>query len=243
MITGWKNQLLYRLSQKNYVVIVGAQKAGTTSLYNALESHSDVMRSTQKEQHFFDFYQPTKRRGLDYIRDPLNRYDYAGYEANWFDEGESTYIDATPIYCWWRGCLKKIRRYRRDAKVIMVLRDPVDRAISQYKMEVGRGYEDRTLSQVCNDFNKKVNGKQHRVDSYIERGYYRSQLDEIHRLFKKVMILKFNDLINEPDKVLTFIQGFIGLKQERLILPHEMKGPNVSILPSEVDMVKYFYNL
>lgn len=236
-----------RLSKKTYVAIVGVQKAATTSLYAALESHSQVCKSNRKEQHFFNHYTPSTRHGIDFIKDPFNRYDYAVYEKAWEVGGEDTkaYVDATPIYCFQRGCMNKLRKYRRDAKIIMIVRDPLDRALSQYKMETARGTEDRTITEVCNDYlNNKLEGSQDPVDSYIQRANYAEQLDNIYSLFKRknIMVISFVDLTDRPEEVLPMIQDFIGLDYEVLELPHSHKGTHMNVSDSEKNMLRECIN-
>ncbi len=120
-------------------VVIGAQKAGTSSLYAQLAAHPSVLPAIRKELHFFD------RRPA-----PLARY------RAWFPRraalaaldartGRGITGEATPFYLCHPEVPTRLRAAVPDARLVAVLRDPVARAISGYHHAVGNGAEDRPI--------------------------------------------------------------------------------------------------
>src|SRR5438128_3640412 len=119
-------------------VIAGVQKGGTTALYEYLAEMGDVGLSRQKETHFFD------DETLDWARP-----DYARYHAM-FDAPEGRPCgEATPIYSYWPNALERIAAYNPAMKLILLLRDPVARAWSHWRMEYARGAERQPSPGAC----------------------------------------------------------------------------------------------
>ena len=115
-------------------VIIGAQKSGTTALAHFLDQHSGIAISQPKETHVFDTQ--------DFDSGTINtRY------APFFEEAIHGQLkgEATPIYLFLPDVLKALSAYNQNLKIIVLLRDPVDRAISHYEMARARGEEDLPL--------------------------------------------------------------------------------------------------
>ena len=187
--------------------VVGAQKAGTTALETFLRSHPQVQMGRKKELHFFD------NENVDWTSP-----DYAALNAS-FDWNRSDVLrgEATPIYMYWPKSLERIRAYNRNAKLIVLLRHPACRAYSHWKMEVSRGKEDFPFRLAVADVGRlriKVEpGGVHRVFSYVERGYYSSQIARIFRQFplRNVLFLRTDDLWRDPAQSFARVSGFLGI--------------------------------
>ena len=109
-------------------MVVGAQKAGTTSLYHYLNQHDDIFMPNEKELHFFDTNEPiSDNRFNKYLKRFRTRKEYLG-------KGE-----ATPIYMFYPHTLEKIKAFFPELKIIIVIRNPARRAYSHYWYEVTRG--------------------------------------------------------------------------------------------------------
>ena len=119
-----------RPSLVNFVV-VGVQKAGTTALFDYLQDDPAYGLPDVKEVHFFD------DETIDWSAP-----DYGPYHAR-FDWSDPTLIrgEATPIYIYWPRSLERLAAYNPAAKIILMLRDPVERAWSHWRMETSRGVE------------------------------------------------------------------------------------------------------
>ena len=107
--------------------IAGVQKAGTTALFDYLSDEPELSLSHVKETHFFD----------DDERD-WARPDYAPYHALFDAPDGRLRGEATPIYLYWPKVLERICAYNPAMKLIVVLRDPVERAWSHWRMEFAR---------------------------------------------------------------------------------------------------------
>ena len=186
-------------------LIIGAQKAGTTALDHYLRQHPEIGMADVKEVHFFDdedafAHAPT---------------DHSAYEAH-FCGAKRFHGETTPIYLWWKPASERIHRYNPDVKLIAVLRDPVERAFSQWNMEFNRGDETRDFrSAVEAELEQRAidPGRQHRVFSYLSRGMYAEQIERFHRSFdpRQLLCIKYDDLRDDPLPCLHRIFDHIGV--------------------------------
>ncbi len=111
---------------------VGAQKAGTTSLYNIIKQHSQIFMPQKKELHFFDWHENFAKGNDWYFKKFQNSEKYLA-------RGE-----ITPNYIYKEYVPKRILDIiGKDVKLIFMLRNPADRAFSHYKMRVGRENEQK----------------------------------------------------------------------------------------------------
>jgi len=124
--------------------------------------------------------------------------------------------DATPICTFWPPCLRRIHDYNPDIRLIVSLRDPVERAFSHWRMELARAQESLSFSEAIRAGRRRLAGLSHlhpdfRVFSYVERGNYVEQLDRLFALFpaKNVLLLRQCDLLIDqkatPDRICAFL--------------------------------------
>ena len=120
------------LGKRVEIVIGGVQKAGTTSLFRYLQAHPDLLPPLRaKELHFFD------DEALDWSEP-----NYELFHAAFGDAGANRKAyEATPIYLFWPPSLQRIRAYNPGMKLIFLFRDPIERAWSNWKMEINRQRE------------------------------------------------------------------------------------------------------
>ena len=177
-------------------VLCGAQKAGTTSLAYYLRQHPEL-DVPKKELHYFD------NETIDW-KSP----NYGKYENNFQVEGKIR-IDHTPSYMFWDPCCARIHKYNPDMKIIAILRNPSERAYSQWSMEHNRGKEtlsfQSALEREINSQKSRIR-QQHRIYSYIDRGMYCRQVKRLWHYFGKhnVWISKHDDL---REKTLDTVQN------------------------------------
>lgn len=194
-----------RPSLVNFVV-VGVQKAGTTALFDYLQDDPAYGLPDVKEVHFFD------DESVDWTAP-----DYAPYLAR-FDWSDPAQIrgEATPIYIYWPRSLERLAAYNPAAKIIVMLRDPIDRAWSHWRMETSRGVETRPFSWCIREGRTRLFDAEpwgvHREYSYVERGFYGEQMERLLGLFPRdqVLILTADELRGAPNAVLTRVNGFLG---------------------------------
>lgn len=187
-------------------MIVGAQKAGTTALFDYLGDLPGVALSTVKEVHFFD------DEGVDWSAP-----DYELYHRAFPAPDGRILGEATPIYAYWPRALERIRAYNPDMRLIFMLRDPVDRAWSHWRMEFSRGVETHPFAWCVREGRGRLFDAapwgHHREFSYVERGFYGEQLERLFQLFpaRQVLLLRNEDLRLAPDVALSAVAGFLGL--------------------------------
>ncbi|MBX9850835.1 MAG: sulfotransferase domain-containing protein [Cytophagaceae bacterium] len=116
--------------KKVNVLIIGAGRSGTTSLYHYMKDHNDICFSSIKEVHFFsikDLY----KRGEEY------------YHYFFNNPGKKILASADTYLLVDKKAPKKIFSYNPEMKIVVLLRDPVDRAYSSYQYSINNGYENK----------------------------------------------------------------------------------------------------
>lgn len=194
-------------SQRVDFIIAGVQKAGTTALFDYLSEWPELSLSHEKETHFFD----------DDSRDWAAP-DYADYHALFDPPDGRLRGEATPIYLYWPNCLERIRVYHPGVKLIILLRDPVQRAWSHWRMEYARGFEPNPFAWCVRQGRMRLFGSEpwgfHRAFSYVERGFYGEQMERLYGLFPKdqVLALRAEQLETDPSAALESVRRFLGLR-------------------------------
>jgi hypothetical protein len=187
-------------------IVAGVQKGGTTALFDYLGEAPELSLSRVKEVHFFD------DEGQDWACP-----DYGAYHANFDPFDGRPRGEATPIYLYWPGSLERIRAYNPAIKLIVMLRDPVERAWSHWKMEYARGAETRPFAWCVREGRQRLFAADpwgfHRELSYVERGFYGEQIERLYGLFPRdqVLVLRAEDLRRDPGPTLSLVRGFLGL--------------------------------
>ena len=176
------------------LLIVGAPKAGTTTLTHWLRDHPQVAFSEKKELEFFDL---RFGRGLDWYREQLPP-----------DPGSRVVVEATPTYLADPHAAARIAQCLPAARFVAVLREPVARAWSQYWFFVQLGLERRTWERALAEERDGEN------PGYLWRGRYGEQLAHWDSLVgpERLHVLLFDDLVNEPDSALGSVCAFAGIE-------------------------------
>src|SRR5205823_5136114 len=151
-------------------VIGGTQKGGTSALDSFFRQHPQIcMPETKKELHFFD-----KEENFS------GRSNYKKYHRHFDPNPQQRVIgEATPIYMYWNSAPYRIWSYNPKMKWILVLRNPVERAFSAWNMETKRSAEHLSFKDAVDQESVRCREAlplQHRVVSYIDRGFYAHQV-------------------------------------------------------------------
>jgi sulfotransferase family protein len=191
-------------------VIGGTQKGGTSALDSFLRQHPQIcMPVDLKEVHFFD------REEMFRGDNP----DYQKYHSHFHPEPQHRAIgEASPIYMYWNNAPNRIWSYRPDMKWILILRNPVDRAYSAWNMERQRGAEPLSFEDaIVNEAERcrEALPLQHRVFSYVDRGFYAPQIRRLFNIFgkEKCHIVLNNDLQEKHGQTLAAIFKFLGVDE------------------------------
>jgi Sulfotransferase domain len=174
------------------LIVIGAKKCGTTSLHQYLASHPDVAMSTEKELDFFVAHR-NWARGLDWYR--------RQFDATAAVRGESSpSYTALPHH---RGVPERMARVIPDARLVYVVRDPVERLISHYHMEVAVGREHRPLAAAVADSSES---------RYVTQGRYWMQLDPYLRGFDGAQVLVVDQAELDRDRAASLRRVFAFLE-------------------------------
>jgi hypothetical protein len=203
-------------------IIIGAQRCGTTSLYNYVADHPDVASAFMKETHFFDLH---FAKGLGWYRahfpSAVHRQTVQLLRHRRLFVGE-----ATPYYLFYPHAARRVRAVVPNAKLIVLLRNPIDRAYSHYHHEVSMGFETASFEEaiareeaVLPEETAKVLANEgyrsfaHFHYSYVARGLYADQLESWVKLFGRdqLLIIKSEDFYANPSMVLGQVLQFLGL--------------------------------
>ena len=202
-------------------IIIGAQRGGTTSLYNNLNRHLCVAPALKKEVHFFDV---NFNKGTDWYKAHFPSYLYR-YIRKVRDQGIIT-GEASPYYLFHPHVPKRVVELFPGIKLIALLRNPIDRAYSHYHHEVRRGFEKLSFAEAIEkeperllaDAEKMQEDENyysfnHRHYSYLSRGIYVDQLKNWMRFFSReqMLILKSEDFYRDPGAVMSRLQAFLKL--------------------------------
>lgn len=187
-------------------VICGAQKAGTSALDSYLREHPQICMANSKEVHFFDNEKLFSQQKI---------INYSKYHNSFKPKASHKVLgEATPIYMYWHDAPRRIWEYNPYMKLIVILRNPIDRAYSHWNMERFRNAENLSFWDAIQNEGSRCRQAlpyQHRVYSYVDRGFYLEQLRRLWRYFSKdnVLVLKHEDLKASPGECLRDVCEFL----------------------------------
>jgi Sulfotransferase domain len=215
-------------------LIIGAQKGGTTFLYNLLRRHPHFKAAVRKEIHFFDT--PNFRRGVDWYRSHFPRQQQ--------ENGHKVFTgEASPYYLFHPHAARRVADTIPQAKLIALLRNPIDRAYSDYQHTFRQGYETLGFNEALDLEEERLRGEKQKIladesyrstnyrrYSYLTRGIYVDQLKEWHRYFepKQLLILKSEDFFACPSETLELVLKFLGLPEQDFKLEGRRNEGNYS---------------
>jgi hypothetical protein len=205
-------------------LIIGAPKAGTTALHRALLPHPQLYLSPVKEPKFFlgdGSAPPHGQRGpgdAHSAREWIWR--RADYEALFDAAPPGTRRgESTPFYLYDRGAHARIATLIPDAKLIVVVRDPVERAYSNWVHAWSDGLEPiDDFAAACAVEDERVAAGWAPFWHYTRLGRYGEQLEQLYRHFPRdqVHVLRYKDLVDEPRSSLNDICAFLGIEPDLL---------------------------
>ncbi|MBI4787781.1 MAG: sulfotransferase domain-containing protein [Chloroflexi bacterium] len=217
----WKyRQATNRWRAFPHFIVIGAQKSGTSSLFYYLSQHPQVVRSFAKEVHYFD-------GGLNARIDSFQRgpeWYRAHFPLRVMLKPQQITGEATPLYIFNPWVPERISKLLPDVKLIAVLRNPTDRAISHYFHEQRRGREPLSIAEALRAEDERLKPAVQRGDfkddvllhcSYTSRGRYHEQLSRYFKYFARdqLLILSSEELFREPENTLAAVYRFLGIEQ------------------------------
>jgi len=204
-------------------IVAGAQKSGTTALHYFLRKHPQIALPDRLEMHFFDdeeiFSGPVDYELLHRHFPPVARSALAG--------------EVTPSYLYWKRATERIWNYNRQIKLVILLRNPIDRAFAHWNMQRFKDREPLGFLDALKEEPRRIAQPltiESRRFAYVDRGFYSSQLDRVFKFFprEQVHIVKFEDFRDRKQETLDGIFEFLGVKslrrirdKDRNIVPYE----------------------
>jgi hypothetical protein len=216
-------------------LVIGAPKAGTTALHTALALHPQLYLSPVKEPKFFLTDGPPPRRGggpgdVQTYREHIWR--QADYEALFSAAPRGALRgESTPFYLHDLAAQRRIRRMIPQARLIVIVRDPVERAHSNWTHLWSAGLEPiDDIAAACAAEEQRVAAGWSAFWQYVGLGRYGQQLRHLYSVFprEQVLVLRYRYIVDRPASALDEICAFLGV-QEGLVT--ELPRENVTAHP------------
>ncbi|MGM0588332.1 MAG: sulfotransferase domain-containing protein [Bacteroidota bacterium] len=173
---------------------IGASKSGTTWLASQMQKHPDIYLPNKKELHFFN--------GRNIRYDPnlenIKKY-YKGV-------GSKVKGEFTPRYYISEKAIKRIVEHNENVKLILILRDPIERMISQHKYFVTKRHREPFINFKYAIFNKYF-------EDYVIKSQYAKHLNVIYKYVdvKNLHVCYYDDIKMRPRKLLRSVENYLGL--------------------------------
>ncbi len=216
-------------------MIIGAQRAGTTSLYDYLVAHPKVVTAKRKEVHYFDLN----------FTEPLGWYrDY--FPGRMRAMGKIT-GEASPYYMFHPAVAERVRDILPEARFIVLLRDPIERAFSHYHHERRLGTEPLSFEQAIDAEPSRLEGEAEKLrdpayqsfayqhQSYVARGRYSEQLEHWFATIgdrERFLVVRAEDLFEDTGGTFDRVVSFLGLEPFR---PSEFAHRNLGGYADEME--------
>jgi hypothetical protein len=212
--------------------IVGAPKAGTTSLYHYLSEHPEVFMSREKET---DFFSSEELKGLSFYYKSKSVPSLEAYKLQFEGATDAKILgEGSVSYLYYPKVPVKIKEYNPSSKIIIMLRHPVDRAYSHYLMDYGLGLIDVSFEEVMN--RKGIEANKVFYQQCIELGFYYAQVKRYLDIFgaSNVHLIEYESFkrntSEEMQKVFEFIDIDLGFSPNINKVHNRFSMPNNSYL-------------
>lgn len=221
-------------------------KAGTSSFHRYLSRHPQIFGGREKEVHFFDY---RWHMGVDWYR--------ASFPKQHSLPAGAMVGETSPYYLFHPAVPGRVAKTLPDARLIVLLRDPVERAFSQYRRAVNKGQESLSFDAALDAEEERLAGEadrlmttprstsaRHQAYSYLSRGRYAEQLERWFEWFDResLLAIKSEDLFSDPASVARVTQRFLGLSERDLgELPHLNAAPKMSWNPATRERLREYF--
>src|SRR5438067_4873613 len=204
MKTGARSDLLGRRKVERVdFIVAGVQKAGTTAIHDFLAQHPNIALLRDQALHFFD-------KKENFSGEP----DYRILHGN-FDPGWRWHIagEVTADYLYYPNAVERIAAYNPKMKLIISLRNPTERAFSQWNMRREKNQEPLEFVDALKRDQELGLSKNPRGNAYIARSLYSPQLEKVFALFPRaqVLVLKYENFRTDPFPMVNEIFDFLGV--------------------------------
>ncbi len=200
--------------KKPNFIIAGFPKCGTTSLHHYLNEHPEIFMPEQKELHFFTFKILSKLKNGpkdDIVKETqINSSEkYLSYFQN--VKNEIAIGDASPSYINYPSEFSKIKEYLNDPKVIIILRDPINRAYSNYLHLKREHRETMSFKDAIAVEEERMKNKYSDFWYYKFNSTYYEKINKAKTTFSSVLILTIEELDKDPAVTMKKVYKFLGV--------------------------------
>ncbi len=218
-------RLTHRARMLPGFLIVGAQRGGTTSMYRTLDQHPAILKAVlHKGVHYFD---TGYDHGLGWYQGHFPLRATAARARRAAGDVPVTF-ESSPYYLFHPLAAERISRDLPGVKLLVLVRDPVERAYSAHAHELARGYETEPFERALELEEQRLAGEAEKIVSqpgyqshshqhhgYLARGHYADQLERLSELFgrDRVHVVDSGRFFTEPEPVYDGVLEFLGLRR------------------------------
>lgn len=225
-------------------LIIGAGKAGTRSLYSYLQQHPEVYMSPVKETNFFALEGEEINFKGPKANQEINSWSINNLEdyQKMFDsvQSEKAIGEASPLYLYSPKAPDRIKHYIPDAKLIAVLRNPAERAFSNYNYFSIPEFEPLSFEKALQAETERINNQWEWIWHYKNLGFYYSQLQRYYKIFSpnQIKVYLYEDIQADSQKVISDLFNFIGVDPN--FIPNTYKKHNVTYKVKSKALLNFF---
>ena len=239
-VYGWSSSLRVLPN----LIVIGVVRSGTTSLYHYLSQHPSIIKSAYDELGYFD---SNYELGLNWYKSLFPTI----FEKKKVEEKNGKFItyDVTPFYIYNEKTPQRIHQILPNSKLIVILRNPVDRSYSNYFL----GNQEKKFEEIIANEKKILNKiDKNNIDEYYDfvhtsmlaRGFYAEQLENWYKIFSKdqILIIQSEEFATETNKIMNNIFDFLELP--RYDIPDNSKKNKIHYEPMKKEtrreLIEYF---
>ena len=225
-------------------LVIGAAKSGTYALHSHLAKHPEVFMSPIKEPHFFAFAGESANScvGANFPVHDWVKSTEAYLRLFEGSRGALMAGECSVSYLYWPGTSRRIHQFNPDMKLIVSLRNPVDRAYSSFHYARSYGIEPlRTLTEGIQAEEERIRRNQSLLLRYRDLGLYARQLERFFEVFSpsQLKVILYDDLVADQIGTLRDLFRFLGVKDAA---PDPLLRANVTKSPNQDNPIHRFIN-
>lgn len=203
-------------------LIIGAARSGTTALCNSLQQHPQIYFSPLKEPHFLAFCgQPMNFAGPgdDVLMNSVTVTDFEEYRRLFDGVRKETAVGEGSVSTLYypQPAIENIRQYTPDARLIVLLRNPIQRAYSSFLYMTAHGYEPLAdFEQALDQEQRRIDDNWHHIWHYTKLGFYTQQVSAFREAFgpDRVKVLLFEDIKSDAQGAMQELYSYLDVDPE-----------------------------
>ena len=222
---------------------IGASRSGTTAIYDYMKRHSDIFVPEEKELHYFTYFR---------LKNSISKTNMVAFYRNHFKKAHSytSKGEISPSYLWFPDTAQNIFNFLGPIKIIVILRNPVERAISDFQYSWKYGINKVDIKGFVLKGIEDLNQKSLKLTPFspsavLWKGFYSKQIEPYIRIFgkKRVQILLFDDLVDDKQKLKKQLCDFLHVTNyDDLSFIKKNRRPMKKVVPDNIrSLLAEFY--